>query len=81
MAVAVTGLDITGSGSKGTKVHALYQTTDAKATVKGANYFDALAEHMARVGSITIYASDATFQAKVSISAGVVTIAALDAFA
>lgn len=80
MALDKSRLDPTASGSKGTKVHATYETTDNKATVKGAGYFNNAAKEMARVGIMTIFASDATFQAKVSIAAGVVTIAAVDAF-
>lgn len=81
MALDKTRLDPTASGSKGTKVIATYETTDNKATVKGAGYFNGAAKEMARVGMIVIFASDATFEAKVSIAAGVVTIAAMDAFA
>ena len=81
MALDKTNIDPTGSGSKGTKTRAIYQTTDAKATVKGAGYFNGAANELGRVGVILIVASDATFEAKVSISAGVVTIAALDTYA
>lgn len=81
MALTKTTLDPTGSGSKGTGVRAIYETADAKATVKGAGYFNAAAGELARVKAILIIASDATFEAKVSISAGVVTIAALETFA
>lgn len=80
MALDKTKLDPTGSGSKGTKIAALYQTADAKATVKGAGYFNGAADEMANVGIITLFCSDATFQAKVSVAAGVVTLAAVDAF-
>lgn len=81
MALAKSGLDPTGSGSKGTKVLGIYQTTDNKATVKGANYFNDAAEELARVGAMLIFASDATFLVKVSIAAGVVTIAAPETYA
>lgn len=81
MAYAATGLDTTGSGSKGTKVHAIYETTDNKATVKTDGYFDGAYRELERVGLITIIASDATFQAKVAISGTDVTLTALDAFA
>jgi len=81
MALDKRMLDPTGSGSKGTKIMALYETTDAKATVKGAGYFNAAANELARVGMMTIFSSDATFQAKVSVAAGVVTLAALETFA
>ena len=70
-----------GSGA-GVKVFS-YSTADAKATVKGANYFDAGAG-LFEVGSrLMIHASDADFDAHVvSISAAnVVVVAAIDAFA
>lgn len=81
MALDKTRLDTTASGSKGTKCLATYETADTKATVKGAGYFNAAANELGRVGWIVIFASDATFEAKVSIAAGVVTLAAVDAFA
>lgn len=82
MALNKRFLDPTGSGSKGTKVGALYQTADDnKAAVKGAGYFNLAAAELERVGFITIFATDATFQAKVSVAAGVVTLAAMDTFA
>jgi hypothetical protein len=80
MALDKAKLDPTGSGSKGTKVRAIYETTDAKATVKGAGYFNAAANELGRVGAILIIASDATFEAKVAVAAGVVTLSAVDAF-
>lgn len=81
MALDKNRLDPTGSGSKGTKCAAIYETADTKATVKGVGYFNNAANELARVAEILIVASDATFRAKVSVSAGVVTIAAVDAFA
>jgi hypothetical protein len=81
MALTKTTLDPTGSGSKGTGVRAIYETADAKATVKGAGYFNAAANELGRVKTILCICSDATFEAKVSISSGVVTIAALDTYA
>jgi hypothetical protein len=75
MALDKNKLDPTGSGSKGTKIVGTYETTDNKATVKGAGYFNNAAKELARVGVLWIFASDATFPATVSISAGVVTIA------
>lgn len=80
MALDKSRLDPTGSGSKGTKVCGTYETTDNKATVKGAGYFNGAAKELARTGLLTIFASDATFQSKVSIAAGVVTLAAVDTF-
>lgn len=75
--------DPTSSGSKGTAVMGYYQTTDNKAAVKAAGYFNEVAKEMesCRVGAILIFASDATFMAKVSVAAGVVTLAALETFA
>lgn len=80
MALDKAKLDPTGSGSKGTKVRAIYETTDAKATVKGAGYFNAAANELGRVGTILLICSDATFEAKVAVAAGVVTLTAMDAF-
>ena len=80
MALDTRFLDPTGSGSKGSKCVGYYQTTDNKATVKGAGYFNAAANELARVGVMWIFASDATFQVKVSISAGVVTISLPDVY-
>ncbi len=81
MALDKTNLDPTGSGSKGTGTRAIYQTSDAKATVKGAGYFNGAANELLRVRSMLVIASDATFEAKVSVAAGVVTLAALDTYA
>lgn len=81
MALDKIKLDPTGSGSKGTKTRAIYETADTKATVKGAGYFNLAANELGRVGVILIIASDATFEAKVAVAAGVVTLTALDTFA
>lgn len=81
MALDKKQLDPTGSASKGAGARGIYSTTDNKATVKGAGYFNAAANELAPVKAILIVASDATFEAKVSISGGVVTLAALDTFA
>lgn len=81
MAFDKTKLDPTGSGSKGAGVRAIYATADTKATVKGAGYFNTAANEMANVASVLIVASDATFEAKVSVASGVVTLAALDTYA
>lgn len=80
MAFDKSRLDPTGSGSKGTKVVGLYETPDTKATVKGAGYFNAGANELGRVAVLLIIASDATFFAKVSIAAGVVTISLPDIY-
>lgn len=81
MALDKTRLDPTGSGSKGTKVLGTYETTDNKAAVKAANYFNDAANELARVGVLLIFASDATFFAKCTVAAGVVTIAAPETYA
>ena len=81
MALNLRFLDPTCSGSKGAGCYGLYSTTDAKATVKGAGYFNGAAKELANTKALLIVASDATFEAKVSISAGVVTLAALDTYA
>lgn len=80
MALDKSRLDPTGSGSKGTKVIGTYETADTKATVKAANYFNGAANELGRVAVLLIIASDATFYAKVSIAAGVVTISLPDIY-
>lgn len=80
MALNKRFLDPTGSGSKGTKVMGIYQTEDNKAAVKAAGYFNAVSAELARTGVLLIFASDATFLAKVAVAAGVVTLADVDAF-
>lgn len=80
MALDKTKLDPTASGSKGTKTIAIYETADTKATVKGAGYFNLAANELGRVGMMWIVASDATFPVKVSVAAGVVTIALPDIY-
>jgi len=73
--------DPTASGSKGTKVIGLYQTADdTKAQVKAAGYFNSVADEMTRVGVLLVFATDATFFAKVSVANKVVTLAAVDDF-
>lgn len=71
--------DPTGSGSKGTKIMGIYQSdTDNRATVNGANYFNSVASEMSRVACLLVVATDAVYFAKVSVSGGVVTLAAMD---
>jgi len=70
------------SGSLGVKAWTFDADGDAKATVKGAGYFNDAANHLTVGDRIMIHASDADFDAHVSdITAGVVTIAAIDTFA
>ncbi len=74
-------LDPTGSGSKGTGARGIYSsTTDNKAAIKGAGYFNSVSNELLNTKAMLIVATDATFEAKVSVSSGVVTLAALDAF-
>lgn len=80
MALDKSRLDPTGSGSKGTKVMGYYETSDTKATVKGAGYFNAAANELGRVAILWIIASDATFPAKVSVASGVVTLSLPDVY-
>lgn len=83
MAFSRENIDPNASGSKGTGTYAVYSTTtDNKATVKGPGYFNTVADEMRRVAVILIQATDATFEAKVAVSAaGVVTLSAVDGFA
>jgi len=82
MALDKTKLDITGSGSKGTKVLAIYETADNKAAVKTDGYFDTAFKELGRVGAMLIFASDATFFAKVTLTAPTdVAIAAPETYA
>lgn len=74
-------LDPTGSGSKGAGARAIYSSTvDNKAAVKGAGYFNSASNELTNVDVILIIATDATFEAKVAVAAGVVTLSAVDAF-
>lgn len=80
MAFTLRNLENHSGSGGGVKVFS-YNTSDAKATVKGANYFDGAAELLTVGDRIMIHASDADFDAHVSaISSGAVTIAAIDAF-
>lgn len=81
MAFLKNKLDPTGSGSKGTGGRGIYKTDDDKATVKGAGYFNEASNEMSLMATVLIIAADATFEAKVSVANGVVTLAALDGFA
>lgn len=81
MALNKTRLDPTGSGSKGAGCRATYVTTDNKATVKADGYFDSVWRELSQSSSILIKASDATFEAKVTVTTGDVALAALDTYA
>lgn len=82
MAFNLQGLENHSGSGGGVKIWSYNAGSDAKATVKGAGYFNS-ADGLLTVGDrILIHASDADFDANVSaISAGVVTVAAIDAFA
>lgn len=82
MALSKQNFDKTGSGSKGVGCFAIYRDTAvAQATMTAANYFNTLADEFDGVRAMLVVASDKTFMCKVSVAAGVVTVAALDAFA
>jgi hypothetical protein len=80
MALTLRNLqNLSGSGDS-TKVWT-YKTGDTKAAVKGANYFDGASGLLSVGDRLMLNCSDADFDAHVSaITAGAVTIAAIDAF-
>lgn len=81
MAFTLANLENHAGSGAGVKVFS-YSTSDSKATVKGANYFNDASGLLSVGDRIMIHASDADFDAHVSaISSGAVTIAAIDAFA
>lgn len=82
MAFSLRALENRG-GSTGFARQFSYTTaTDNKAAVKAANYFNGGASQLQAGDRLFIFASDASFDAKVvSVSAaGVVVIAAVDTF-
>jgi len=81
MAFNLQGLENHSGSGGGVKIWSYNAGTDAKAAVKGTGYFNSAAALLTVGDRIAIHASDADFDAHVSaISAGVVTIAAIDAF-
>lgn len=81
MAFNLQGLENHSGSGGGIKIFSYNAGSDAKATVKGAGYFNSAADILSVGDRILIHASDADFDAHVSaISAGVVTIAAIDVF-
>lgn len=83
MALDLRALENRGGSTGFMRTFTYTTTTDNKAAVKGANYFDDAAG-LFKVGDrIQIQASDANFDAQVSAisGAGAVTIAALATFA
>lgn len=83
MAFDITKLENHSGSGPAPKLWSYTAGSDNKAAVKGANYFDDAANHLAVGDRIMIHASDADFDAHVSAisGAGAVTIAAVDAFA
>lgn len=82
MAFNIRNLENHAGSGGGVKVFSYDAGTDNKAAVKGAGYFND-GSTLLNVGDrIMIHASDADFDCHVSANAsGVVTIAAVDAFA
>lgn len=81
MAFTLKNLENHSGSGAGLKIYS-YNSADAKATIKGTGYFNEAAGLFAVGSRIMIHGSDADFDAHVSaISAGVVTIAAIDTFA
>lgn len=81
MAFTLKNLENHAGSGAGVKIFS-YSTTDNKAAVKGAGYFNEAAGNLSVGARILIHASNADFDAHVSAisGAGVVTIAAIDAF-
>ena len=81
MALNESNFDVCGSGSKGSvRIHT-YSTTDAIATVEGANYFDALEDVLQTGDVIYAHMSDGNKFYKVTNTAGVITLPTEIAFA
>jgi len=82
MAFNLQGLENHSGSGGGMKLFSYNAGADNKAAVKGAGYFNTGYSLLAVGDRIMIHASDADFDAHVSVlSAGVVTIAAIDTFA
>lgn len=80
MALDIQKLETAHAG-KGVKAWTYHGGADNKATLKGAGYFNGAANLFTVGDRLLLHASDADFDAHVSdITAGVVTIAAIDAF-
>ena len=83
MALDITYLQNNGGSGRGSKLWSYFTAADAKAAVKGTGYFND-ASSLLQVGDrIMLHTSDTDFDCHVSAidAAGVVTIAAIDAFA
>jgi hypothetical protein len=79
-------MDIKGlnniSGSMGLTNSWIYNTTDTKVAVKVVGYFnDAVTYEMRDLDCIRIVTATETFDARIAVAAGVVTLSALDTFA
>lgn len=75
MAFAKTGLSVLSPGKAGINVF-VYKTSDAEATVEGANYFDSIATTLAEGDLIIAKMSDSFKTYEVSdITSGAVTVA------
>lgn len=81
MALDIQKLTPHDAATKGRKIWTYFTSADNKAAVKGANYFNGAANMFETGDTITITASDAVFDAQISISGSTVTISAKDAFA
>lgn len=82
MAFDITKLQNYSGSGPGIKLWGYDAGADNRATVKGTGYFNTAASHLQVGDRIFVHASDLDFDCHVSaISAGVVTIAAVDAFA
>lgn len=60
-------LDPTGSGSKGTRVSAIYDTPiNTRAEITAPGYFDEAFDEMRRIGWMRVYATDQMFECRVT---------------
>lgn len=82
MALSLANLENHSGSGAGRKLFSYATTADAKAAVKGAGYFNDAAGLLTVGDRIMIHSTDADFDCHVSAisAAGVVTIAAIDAF-
>jgi len=80
MAFSIKSLENHSGSGGGSKIWS-YHGTDTKVATKATGFFNPAAGLMSVGDRVLIHASDADFDAHVSaVSAGVVTIAAVDAF-
>lgn len=82
MAFDIQNLTPHDAASKGSKFWTYSTSADNKATVKGDGYFDSAWIHFQTGDTIRITASDAVFDAQITVTAATedVALAALDAF-